>query len=115
MQIKENENSYSLPDGSSIRKGADGEAGDRLAAILADPTTVIIPYVPPPPPTPAEKRAAKYAQRVDQWSLSITRYQARLLDPLLDDVKKAKIQTKLDASVLKVQTLSTQIENEDPD
>ena len=82
---------------------------------IRDEGLAIDPYVPPPDPTPAERRAVKYAQRVDQWSLSIVRYQARLTDPLLTAQQKAKIQTKLDASIAKVQQLSTQIEQEDPD
>ncbi|MFA6093983.1 MAG: hypothetical protein WC986_13675 [Elusimicrobiota bacterium] len=107
--------SYYVPEiGASFPPIARGKGG-HLDTILADPTTVVVPYVPPPPPTPAERRAEKYADRVDKWSLSIVRYQARLGDPDLSAAQKAKIQVKLDASIAKVRSLSTQIENEDPD
>lgn len=64
---------------------------------------------------PSDKRARKYASRVDQWTHAIVRYQTRLLDARLSAEQKAKIQTKLDAAVLKVQDESTAIEMEDPD
>jgi hypothetical protein len=88
----------------------EATAGQRSAAQSVITTWADTDWNPP-----ADRRAAKYEARVDRWTHAVVRYQMRLLDTRLSAAKKASIQSKLDAAILKIQDESTSIETEDPD
>lgn len=118
ITLRDNGSSYSWIDVQGehcVLKASDNE---RLAALLADPTTIIIPYVPPPPPTPTELRAREYRRTVDEWTSGVMRYQVLLAlipDTPENAARRLKVQQRLTAARQTIYDLTTQIEVANPD
>ena len=108
---------YLLETGGTIPPNATGDARDRLAKLLADPTTEVIPPVPPLPQTDEESRDSRYRSKLDfllrrvvlGWALL-----EKIPDTTPNAILRAKVQARVDAAETLIKTIADEIEQEFP-